>query len=282
MPKKSDKEPVRTTGESADQNYPADIQSPKVAIKRKLSGAAYVYQVLRQEIVTLTLVPNTVLDETSLAKRFNMSRSPVREALIRLAAESLVVTLQNRGAMVAGFDAQLVPKFLDALGLMQRVTSRLAALMRDKNDLKIINKHHRAYLAALSDGITRETILINREFHAAIGEASHNPYFASLYSRVLDEGVRLLHVYIQSPRGVVGFKSHSADHQDLVDAITSQDPEAAEEAAHHHVMQFDAAFIAFVSSQRSDCRGSKDAPFWDELIYDFALNRSKLSEACAV
>ncbi len=239
----------------------------------KLSGAAYVYQVLRQEIVTLALIPNTVLDETGLAARFGLSRSPIREALIRLEADGLVISLRNRGAMVAGFDAQLVPKFLDALGVMQRVTSRLAAIMRTPDDLKEINRHHRAYLVALREGITRETILINRDFHAAIGRASRNPYFSSLYQRLLDEGVRLLHMYTQYPDGVTGFKLHSADHQALVDAITAGDADSAEEAAHRHVQQFDAAFIAFISRPRSEDLKSREAPFWDEVMLDFMKTR---------
>ena len=55
------------------------------------TGAKLVYETLRDEILSLTLDPGTALDETALAERFGMSRSPVREALIRLAGEDFVV-----------------------------------------------------------------------------------------------------------------------------------------------------------------------------------------------
>lgn len=63
-----------------------------------------VYDTLRSEILALALQPGQLLDETTLAERFDMSRSPVREALIRLAGEELVVTLSNRSTIVAPID----------------------------------------------------------------------------------------------------------------------------------------------------------------------------------
>ena len=65
-------------------------------VKRaKGSGWKSVYDTLRAEILTLELKPGQLLDEQTLAERFDMSRSPVREALIRLAGEELVVTLRE-------------------------------------------------------------------------------------------------------------------------------------------------------------------------------------------
>ena len=64
--------------------------------RAKGTGVKFAYDTLRDEILTLELQPGAVLDETSLAERFAMSRSPVREALIRLAGDDLVVTLSNR------------------------------------------------------------------------------------------------------------------------------------------------------------------------------------------
>lgn len=65
------------------------------------AAAREIYHVLRDEILTLVLEPGLPLDETSLSKRFSVSRSPVREALNRLLAERLVETLPNRSTIVA-------------------------------------------------------------------------------------------------------------------------------------------------------------------------------------
>jgi DNA-binding GntR family transcriptional regulator len=69
----------------------ADIQGAKE------TGTARVYVTLRNEILTMKLAPGTHLDEQGVAERFGVSRSPVREALVRLSAERLVNILPNRG-----------------------------------------------------------------------------------------------------------------------------------------------------------------------------------------
>ncbi len=89
-----------------------DESEPK---RVKGTGVKFAYETLRDEILSLDLEPGAVLDETSLAERFGMSRSPVREALIRLAGDDLVVTLSNRSTVVAPIDLQSFPKYVEAL-----------------------------------------------------------------------------------------------------------------------------------------------------------------------
>ena len=93
----------------------------------KGSGVKFAYETLRDEILALDLAPGAVLDETSIAERFGMSRSPVREALIRLAGDDLVVTLSNRSTVVAPIGVQSFPKYVEALDIAPgTVLSRLA------------------------------------------------------------------------------------------------------------------------------------------------------------
>lgn len=72
--------------------------------RRRGSGVKLVYDLLRDEILDLVLPPGSPIDEVQLAERFGMSRTPIREALVRLAGEGLVETLPNRSTMVANID----------------------------------------------------------------------------------------------------------------------------------------------------------------------------------
>src|SRR5688500_10903535 len=101
----------------------------------KGTGVKNVYETLRSEILTLALAPSQMLDETTLAERFGMSRSPIREALIRLAGENLVVTLPNRSTIVAPIEIAGFPKYVEALDIAQRMNARLAAALRSEEDL---------------------------------------------------------------------------------------------------------------------------------------------------
>ncbi|MBV5325145.1 MAG: GntR family transcriptional regulator, partial [Rhodospirillaceae bacterium] len=87
--------------------------------RTKGPGWKQVHDTLRTEILALTLAPGQLLDETTLAERFGLSRSPVREALIRLAAEDFVVILPNRSTIVAPIELATFPAYVDALDLAQ-------------------------------------------------------------------------------------------------------------------------------------------------------------------
>jgi DNA-binding GntR family transcriptional regulator len=74
---------------------------------------------LRNEILHLALKPGAKLDEMGLVRKFGISRTPVREALIRLASEGLVFLLPNRGAQVAPLDLVDIAHYFEALELLQ-------------------------------------------------------------------------------------------------------------------------------------------------------------------
>ena len=94
-------------------------------------GALTIYETLRDEILSLEMEPGQLVDESSLASRFGVSRSPVREALVRLVSEALLQTLPNKGTIVTPLRIQEFPQYVDALDLIQRATTRLAADVRN-------------------------------------------------------------------------------------------------------------------------------------------------------
>lgn len=209
-----------------------------------------VYQSLRKEIQTLTLRPGETLDETKLARKFNTSRSPVREALIKLAGDGLVVMLPNRSTLVAPFDLLLIPKYLDALNLLQRSTHYLAALHRQEKHLAAMRAMQSLFLTKVEQQDATAAIEANLEFHLAISEASCNPYLTNAYRRLLNEGIRMQHMHIEY-LGWTPDEPGVREHQRLIDAITVKDAEAAEQLARSHAEQFDHKFIRFLSQRLS-------------------------------
>jgi DNA-binding GntR family transcriptional regulator len=163
----------------------------------KGQGWKFVYDTLRTEILALTLQPGQLLDETTLAERFALSRSPIREALIRLSVEDLVVTLPNRSTIVAPIEVLNFPKYVDALDIAQRMTCRLAAQLRTDADLKAIASRQRKFEAAVKSGDHLAMSEANKDFHMAIAQAGQNPYFASFYEKLLDQGRRMLHLHFE-------------------------------------------------------------------------------------
>lgn len=210
-----------------------------------------VYQCLRREILTLELRPGEPLDETKLAKKFATSRSPVREALIKLAGDGLVLILANRSSLVAPFDLLLIPKYLDALSLLQRTTHHLAALQRSEKQLETIKEKHSWFMKTVEKTVTSSAIEANLEFHLAISEACCNPYFTTAYKRLLNEGVRMQHLHLE----YMGWPPEEPGiviHQEMIDAIEDRDAEKAEQLARSHAEQFDHTFMRFLSQKLSE------------------------------
>ncbi|MDZ4093333.1 MAG: GntR family transcriptional regulator [Paracoccaceae bacterium] len=212
-----------------------DIAAAVPERKRGL-GVKKAYDLLRTEILDLTLPPGSPIDEVQLADRLALSRTPIREALARLAAEGLIDTLPNRSTMVSNIDFLNLPSYFDAITLMYRVTTRLAAQNWKPGDLELIAAHQKAFAAAVASHDALAMISTNREFHAAIAEAGQSPYYKSFFVRLLDDGRRLLRLYYQSfddrpPPTVID------EHEDIIAAITARDIEASDRLAKAHADQ---------------------------------------------
>jgi DNA-binding GntR family transcriptional regulator len=200
------------------------------------SGVQTVYDALKHDILEMTIPPGEPLDETRLSRRFNMSRTPVREALVRLAAEGLVTTLPNRNTIVAQIDFSTVPVYFDALTLMYRVTARLAAMRRTEADLIEIQALQDAFARSVTAADALAMISVNRDFHLAIARAGRNRYYIDLFRRLLDEGRRLLRLYYQSyndhlPRRFVD------EHDAIIRAIVGREADLADRLAGDHAEQ---------------------------------------------
>jgi len=204
--------------------------------RRRGEGVKRVYEILRDEIIDLVLPPGSPIDEIQLSERLGMSRTPIREALVRLAGEGLVTTLPNRTTVVSHIDFLNLHTFFDAMTLMYRVTTRLAAQNHVEADLPLIRARQADFARAVAAEDALAMIATNRDFHAAIAEAGRNPYYLGLFCRLLDEGRRILRLYYSSFEDRLPAR-YSDEHDAIVDAVVRRDVEAADRLATAHADQ---------------------------------------------
>lgn len=217
--------------------------------RRRGEGVRFVYEILRDDIISLTLPPGSPIDEVQLAERLEMSRTPIREALVRLAGEGLVTTLPNRSTIVSNIDFLNMHAFFDAITLMYRVTTRLAAENRSDAELAGIRAHQADFARAVADHDALAMIATNRDFHAAIGRAGRNPYYSGLFNRLLDEGRRILRIYYSSyddrmPQSVID------EHEAMIAAIEARDIEAADRIGQIHANQIVGQIQTLIAEDR--------------------------------
>lgn len=217
----------------------------------RVTGSTHAYETLRDEILALKLTPGQALDETSLAERFGMSRSPIREALIKLAADELVVILQNRSTVVAPLDVMSFPKYVEALDVAQRMCTRLAAELRSEDDLAAMEARQSDFEAAAQTGKHLVMSKANKDFHMAIAAAGRNPFLAGFYERLLDQGRRMLHLHFDFIERTQQGYLLTGEHREMMEAIRLRDVEQADRLAHAHTRQFRDNFIDFLKENYS-------------------------------
>lgn len=225
--------------------------------ERRGLGWKRVYDVLRARILSLELPPGANLDEASIVSLFGVSRTPVREAIIRLTAEGLAVQLPNRGAHVAPLDLTRIRDYLEGVDLCQRAATRWAAVRRTPEALALIRRLGAEFEKAASSGDSDRMVLANRDFHMAIGAACGNVHVADAYGRLLTEGLRIARytlsgLYYRSDSDFAAFVDAVVrEHREMVVAIERRDPDRAEAVASVHTDHTRSRFIAFLNDTLS-------------------------------
>ncbi|SNY93206.1 DNA-binding transcriptional regulator, GntR family [Cohaesibacter sp. ES.047] len=203
---------------------------------RRGSGVSHVYEILRNEIIELKLKPGSPIDEVQLSERFSLSRTPIREALVRLAAEGLITTLTNRSTIVSQIDFLNLGDFFDALTLMYRITTRQAALNHRPEDITDIRALQQGFAEAVEQQDVLTMISANRDFHVRIAQAGGNHYYIDLFTRLLDEGRRILRLYYSSFNDKLP-QQYVSEHEDMINAILARDVEQSDVLATAHADQ---------------------------------------------
>jgi DNA-binding GntR family transcriptional regulator len=233
---------------------PRDADNRDEPEARSASLTEQIYQALWRDIVFGDLAPGSSLDELLLVERFKSSRTPIREALARLAGDNLVVQHRNRGTYVSEIKVSELSAFFEALHLLQRVITRLAAQRWTDDDLNEIRRCAQVYADHAGDSDFRGTLERDQAIHLRIAGASRNPHLQGLYQRLLAMQMRLLLLHAQSYGGQdleLADQSRNSvmEHKDLIDALTMRDADTAERLAGEHTRIIRKRVAGFTSGE---------------------------------
>lgn len=209
-----------------------------------------VYDALRSAILTCELQPGQDLREQDLAARYAVSRSPIRDALLRLEGERLVTVLPRQGYRV---NAVSFADARDIFGLRLVIEPACAAAAAEAGGAEAggaeaggaegggaeggaVEVGYRAALAAFRGHAGGETdfVAYNRGFHAAIADLSGNARMAAVARDLVEQSDRLVRVSLQAI-GDLDRGQLVAEHEAIIDAIQSRDSAAAAALARLHV-----------------------------------------------
>lgn len=181
--------------------------------------------------MSLELPPGTMIGEAELMERLGCGRTPLREALQRLAQEYLVVSIPRKGVRIAELDLPDYVQLIEAGSHIEAVAARLAARNAEGDDVdKMESMIERAERACQSRDIL-EVANLDYEFHQAVAEAGANRYVIDAAARLQRLAGRF--IYLAMKRGLTGWESLDEHHR-IFAAIKARDEDAAAETTRLH------------------------------------------------
>ncbi len=198
----------------------------------RLSDKAY--QLIRHKIITLQLAPRTAIDEQALMEDLQLGRTPIREALQRLAAEGLVRVAPRRGMFVADISITDLQKIFEIRVVLEGLCARLAA-----------DRVTEAQLAAMEDLVDRldrtaETdgkalMAVDEQFHELLYQAADNELLADTLRRLLAQSFRIWYLVLDRLNGV---RAAMEQHVAITKALEARDGVLAETIVQEHISEF--------------------------------------------
>jgi DNA-binding GntR family transcriptional regulator len=217
----------------ADESRLGELRpQPRLGRQHRLTSANAVYRDLQRQIVTMALEPGSALSELMLAGRYGVSRTPVREAIIRLGEERLVDVLPQQGTFVSRLDLALIPEAVVIRQALEGATVRQAALAATEQDI-----------VRLDDIIAEQSFHSERnavEKFMGADEAFHEAIAATARLPGVWTYLKPAKVHIDRARWLtvpfLGRTIHVvAEHREIRNAIARHDAEAALEAMTLHL-----------------------------------------------
>ncbi|MDA7425970.1 GntR family transcriptional regulator [Thalassococcus lentus] len=194
----------------------------------------YVIETIIQRIDQGTYLPGQVLDETGIAEELGVSRTPVREAFIRLESDGLILRGGRRGAKLFKPDTNEFLQILELHATLEAQAAELAARRATDETAARLDENIKAserHLAAHGDAAHREYYQLNLQFHEIIIDAAANPYL----SEMIKLTARKLMAYYRNRYAFKGATAASvSEHKTISAYIKSKDALAARGAMKQH------------------------------------------------
>lgn len=226
-------------------------EGPRPGADDGATHATIVRRSIESDIFSGRLAPGSQIDEDEIAKRFSISRTPVREALLVLTQNGLLEKLPRRGAIVARLNLSRLIQLFEVTAQLEGLCAQFAATRmtpQERKSLVAINEQAERALAA--DDASEYGRLGGR-FHALIMLSSHNSVLVETTDRLALHTLpyRRFQVRLQGRS-----RSNQIDHERILEAILAKDGDEAAKRMRQHVMvqgNVLAEYISTISSTES-------------------------------
>ena len=206
--------------------------------------AEHAYTELRDRIVTLHLPPGTVLREDALMGELGIGRTPLREAVKRLALENLVDVQPRRGTFVSAVEAADIQNITEVRAELEGYAAELAALRLDPETRATAEALLRD-IEGLDEPADQNLLMrFDERIHRFTWEAARNPHLAQTLERYFTHSLRIWYLVLDRVP-TLGHAVH--DQTQLIEAVLDRNGPHARTIMHEHVLAFQRAILAAFS-----------------------------------
>jgi DNA-binding GntR family transcriptional regulator len=208
----------------------------------------FAYEALRKAIIACQLKPGQRLVIDDVAREFDVSIIPVREAFRLLESEGLIVSVAHVGTTVAPVSRQLVVEIFALLEGLETVSGRAAAAAMDVADLHELDDLAGGMERALSARKPEAWAALNSRFHLAISRRAGMPMVHQMLQRSLDHWDRMRRHFFH---GIFTQRARQAqrEHRRMIEQLRRHDAEGIEQTMRAHNRQAMAAYTAWLDRQ---------------------------------
>jgi DNA-binding GntR family transcriptional regulator len=200
---------------------------------------------IADQIISGALRPGQELDEKKLAEAFNVSRTPVREALRQLAAASLVDWRPHQSAIVAKITPSKMVEMFEVMAELEGFCGRLAARRMTASEHANLISIHRKFRPYVQARDREGYHALNKTFHDVIYAGSHNQYLRTQASALYDRLAPYRAYQLKRPDAL---RLASQEHQAIIDAIVAGDGHTASNLLRDHVSLSNELFSDLVAA----------------------------------
>jgi DNA-binding GntR family transcriptional regulator len=192
----------------------------------------YVYEILRENIINLNLHPGLSISEKEIATELRVSRTPVREAFVRLAQEELLEVYPQRGTVVALIDSDHVEDARFVREHLEKAIVRLACEQCSPDHLFKLETNLVMFERCVIDRNYAKLYELDEEFHRSIAGACGKERTWSIIQQM---NAHLNRIRMLSLASQYNWETILLQHQGILKAITDQNPNQAEKVMHEHL-----------------------------------------------
>jgi DNA-binding GntR family transcriptional regulator len=197
-----------------------------------ISQADTAYRLIRDQLITLQIAPGSAINGEALSAKILIGRTPVREALKRLATENLVAVYPRRGTIATDININDLRHIFEVRIPLEGLAAFNSAQYATPADIKDLEQ-----IITLGRSIptNQERLEADVNFHRGLYKCARNPFLEATLSQYLNLSLRILYV-LQDQLPNLG--EHLEEQREIVDALRTRNSARAQDIATHHLVSF--------------------------------------------